>query len=35
MAVEARGSGFLGKYENDPRLPKILVEAHIFSRETG
>jgi hypothetical protein len=35
MAVEARGSGFLGKYENDPRLPKILFEAHIFSRETG
>ena len=35
IAVEAAGSGFLGKYENDPRLPKILFEAHIFSRETG
>jgi hypothetical protein len=35
IAVEASGSGFLGKYENDPRLPKILFEAHIFSRETG
>lgn len=34
IAVEASGSGFLGKYENDPRLPKILFEAHIFSRET-
>jgi hypothetical protein len=34
IAVEARGSGFLGIYENDPRLPKILFEAHIFSRET-
>ena len=22
IAVEASGSGFLGKYENDPRLPK-------------
>ena len=35
IAVEAAGSGFLGKYANDPRLPKILFEAHIFSRETG
>ena len=35
ITVEAAGSGFLGKYENDPRLPKILFEAHIFSRETG
>jgi hypothetical protein len=35
IAVEASGSGFLGKYENDPRLPKILFEAHIFSRETS
>jgi N-acetylmuramidase/Putative peptidoglycan binding domain len=34
IAVEAAGSGFLGKYENDPRLPKILFEAHIFSKET-
>lgn len=34
IAVEAANSGFLGKYENDPRLPKILFEAHIFSRET-
>jgi N-acetylmuramidase/Putative peptidoglycan binding domain len=35
ISVEAAGSGFLGKYENDPRLPKILFEAHVFSRETG
>jgi len=35
IAVEASGSGFLGKYENDPRVPKILFEAHVFSRETG
>jgi N-acetylmuramidase/Putative peptidoglycan binding domain len=35
IAVEASGSGFLGKYENDPRLPKILFEAHVFRRETG
>jgi hypothetical protein len=35
IAVEASSSGFLGRYENDPRLPKILFEAHIFSRETG
>lgn len=35
IAVEAAGSGFLGRYEDDPRLPKILFEAHIFSRETS
>lgn len=34
MSVEARGSGFLGKYEDDPRLPRVLFEAHIFHRET-
>lgn len=34
IAVEAGGSGFLGRYENDPCLPKILFEAHVFSRET-
>ncbi|MCH7575311.1 MAG: DUF3380 domain-containing protein [Candidatus Marinimicrobia bacterium] len=35
VEVEASGAGFLGKYADGPRLPKILFEAHIFSRETG
>lgn len=34
IKVEASGSGFLGNYADDPRLPKILFEAHVFSRET-
>lgn len=34
MEVEASGSGFL-EGSGDPPLPKILFEAHIFSRETG
>jgi len=33
--VETSGAGFLGKFGDDHRLPKILFEAHIFSRETG
>jgi peptidoglycan hydrolase-like protein with peptidoglycan-binding domain len=35
VEVEAKDSGFIGRYENDPRLPKILFEAHIFSRHTN
>jgi hypothetical protein len=34
IAVESSGSGFLGPFKNRPRKPKILFEAHVFSRET-
>lgn len=35
ITVESSGDGFLDSRENGSRLPKILFEAHVFSRQTG